>query len=210
MFMIADWPHSRIRFPPFSTERAISGWKPDEGATLLGSTGRRPSKWRGLFLLCTFCSLIWPISIPLHLLYVLIGYCSIAHSRLPMITLNNIMQRLTFLPIKLSLVSRMSFPCFPSIPPFAPPLSLSLFFYTLLIQIAWRWFFFPLFSIQLARCNRQLASSELHHRPSDVTRSMVQKAVVVIASHPIFVRPLFAPYFYRPTPKETNFPHRAW
>ncbi|WVO21733.1 uncharacterized protein IAS62_003045 [Cryptococcus decagattii] len=35
-------------------------------------------------------------------------------------------------------------------------------------------------------CNRQLASSELHHRPSDVTRSMVQKAVVVIASHPIF------------------------
>ncbi|OXH07772.1 hypothetical protein C369_04318 [Cryptococcus neoformans A5-35-17] len=35
-------------------------------------------------------------------------------------------------------------------------------------------------------CNRQLASAELHRRPSDVTRSMVQKAVVVIASHPIF------------------------
>ncbi|WVR09652.1 hypothetical protein IAU60_006726 [Kwoniella sp. DSM 27419] len=35
-------------------------------------------------------------------------------------------------------------------------------------------------------CNRQLASSELTRRPSDVTRSMVQKAVVVIASQPIF------------------------
>ncbi|OXB36127.1 cytoplasmic protein [Cryptococcus neoformans] len=35
-------------------------------------------------------------------------------------------------------------------------------------------------------CNRQLASAELHRRPSDVTRSMVQKAIVVIASHPIF------------------------
>ena len=36
-------------------------------------------------------------------------------------------------------------------------------------------------------CNRQLSSSELLVRPSDVTRSMVQKAVVVIASQPIFV-----------------------
>ncbi|WVQ66747.1 uncharacterized protein L199_004938 [Kwoniella botswanensis] len=35
-------------------------------------------------------------------------------------------------------------------------------------------------------CNRQLASSELTRRPSDVTRSMVQKAVVVIASQPVF------------------------
>jgi hypothetical protein len=37
-------------------------------------------------------------------------------------------------------------------------------------------------------CNRQLSASELLVRPSDVTRSMVQKAVVVIASQPIFVR----------------------
>ncbi|WVW86427.1 hypothetical protein I302_108475 [Kwoniella bestiolae CBS 10118] len=36
-------------------------------------------------------------------------------------------------------------------------------------------------------CNRQLASSELTRRPSDVTRSMVQKAVVVIASQPVFL-----------------------
>nr|ODN81349.1 hypothetical protein L203_05604 [Cryptococcus depauperatus CBS 7841] len=36
-------------------------------------------------------------------------------------------------------------------------------------------------------CNRQLASSELLKRPSDVTRSMVQKAVIVIASQPVFV-----------------------
>ncbi|OCF30918.1 cytoplasmic protein [Kwoniella heveanensis CBS 569] len=36
-------------------------------------------------------------------------------------------------------------------------------------------------------CNRQLASSELTRRPSDVTRSMVQKAIVVIASQPVFV-----------------------
>ncbi|WWC91958.1 uncharacterized protein L201_006911 [Kwoniella dendrophila CBS 6074] len=35
-------------------------------------------------------------------------------------------------------------------------------------------------------CNRQLPSSELMRRPSDVTRSMVQKAVVVIASQPVF------------------------
>ncbi|WVQ83691.1 hypothetical protein IAT38_005835 [Cryptococcus sp. DSM 104549] len=35
-------------------------------------------------------------------------------------------------------------------------------------------------------CNRQLASSELKRRPSDVTRSMVQKAVIVIASQPVF------------------------
>ncbi|WRT69977.1 uncharacterized protein IL334_006970 [Kwoniella shivajii] len=35
-------------------------------------------------------------------------------------------------------------------------------------------------------CNRQLASSELTRRPSDVTRSTVQKAVVVIASQPVF------------------------
>ncbi|WWD19878.1 hypothetical protein CI109_104347 [Kwoniella shandongensis] len=35
-------------------------------------------------------------------------------------------------------------------------------------------------------CNRQLASSELMRRPSDVTRSTVQKAVIVIASQPIF------------------------
>ncbi|WWC64850.1 uncharacterized protein I303_107464 [Kwoniella dejecticola CBS 10117] len=35
-------------------------------------------------------------------------------------------------------------------------------------------------------CNRQLAASELTRRPSDVTRSMVQKAVVVIASQPVF------------------------
>ncbi|WVQ94946.1 hypothetical protein IAU59_002036 [Kwoniella sp. CBS 9459] len=35
-------------------------------------------------------------------------------------------------------------------------------------------------------CNRQLASSELMRRPSDVTRSMVQKAIVVIASQPVF------------------------
>ena len=37
-------------------------------------------------------------------------------------------------------------------------------------------------------CNRQLSSAELLVRPSDVTRSMVQKAVVVIASQPVFVR----------------------
>lgn len=36
-------------------------------------------------------------------------------------------------------------------------------------------------------CNRQLASADLINRPSDVTRSMVQKAVVVIASQPMFV-----------------------
>ncbi|GFZ51075.1 Late secretory pathway protein avl9 [Saitozyma sp. JCM 24511] len=35
-------------------------------------------------------------------------------------------------------------------------------------------------------CNRQLASSDLLRRPSDVTRSMVQKAVIVIASQPVF------------------------
>ncbi|ORY31584.1 transport protein Avl9-domain-containing protein [Naematelia encephala] len=35
-------------------------------------------------------------------------------------------------------------------------------------------------------CNRQLASAELLRRPSDVTRSTVQKAVVVIASQPVF------------------------
>ncbi|EIW72030.1 hypothetical protein TREMEDRAFT_26165 [Tremella mesenterica DSM 1558] len=35
-------------------------------------------------------------------------------------------------------------------------------------------------------CNRQLAAAELLKRPSDVTRSMVQKAVVVIASQPVF------------------------
>lgn len=49
-------------------------------------------------------------------------------------------------------------------------------------------FFSFFFHFRLSRCNRQLASSELHRRPSDVTRSMVQKAVIVIASHPIFVR----------------------
>jgi hypothetical protein len=37
------------------------------------------------------------------------------------------------------------------------------------------------------RCNRQLASSELINRPADVTRSTVQKAVVVLASRPVFV-----------------------
>ena len=36
-------------------------------------------------------------------------------------------------------------------------------------------------------CNRQLNASELIRRPSDVTRTTVQKAVVVIASQPIFV-----------------------
>jgi hypothetical protein len=41
----------------------------------------------------------------------------------------------------------------------------------------------------ICRCNRQLASADLLRRPSDVTRSMVQKAVVVIASQPIFVSP---------------------
>ncbi|KAL7424505.1 hypothetical protein Q5752_000189 [Cryptotrichosporon argae] len=35
-------------------------------------------------------------------------------------------------------------------------------------------------------CNRQLASADLLRRSSDVTRSMVQKAVVVIASQPVF------------------------
>ncbi|KAK8853450.1 hypothetical protein IAR55_004157 [Kwoniella newhampshirensis] len=35
-------------------------------------------------------------------------------------------------------------------------------------------------------CNRQLASSQLVRRPSDVTRSTVQKAVIVIASQPVF------------------------
>ncbi|ODN95301.1 hypothetical protein L198_04694 [Cryptococcus wingfieldii CBS 7118] len=35
-------------------------------------------------------------------------------------------------------------------------------------------------------CNRQLASTELLKRPSDVTRSMVQKAVIVVASKPVF------------------------
>lgn len=37
------------------------------------------------------------------------------------------------------------------------------------------------------RCNRQLASSELLNRPSDVTRSTVQMAVVVLARQPVFV-----------------------
>ncbi|WVQ75611.1 hypothetical protein IAR50_005240 [Cryptococcus sp. DSM 104548] len=35
-------------------------------------------------------------------------------------------------------------------------------------------------------CNRQLASTDLIRRPSDVTRSMVQKAVIVVASKPVF------------------------
>lgn len=35
-------------------------------------------------------------------------------------------------------------------------------------------------------CTRQLDSSELIDRPADVTRSTVQKAVVVIASNPTF------------------------
>ena len=36
-------------------------------------------------------------------------------------------------------------------------------------------------------CNRQLQATDLLVRPSDVTRSTVQKAVVVIASQPVFV-----------------------
>lgn len=36
------------------------------------------------------------------------------------------------------------------------------------------------------RCNRQIAASDLLQRSSDVTRSMVQKAVVVLASQPVF------------------------
>ncbi|KAF8651950.1 hypothetical protein AX16_004593 [Volvariella volvacea WC 439] len=35
-------------------------------------------------------------------------------------------------------------------------------------------------------CNQQIASSALHVRPADVTRSTVQKAVVVLASKPLF------------------------
>ncbi|KAI9633849.1 putative cytoplasm protein [Dioszegia hungarica] len=35
-------------------------------------------------------------------------------------------------------------------------------------------------------CNRQLASKELLYRPEDVTRTTVQKAVVVMASQPVF------------------------
>jgi hypothetical protein len=36
------------------------------------------------------------------------------------------------------------------------------------------------------RCNRQIAASDLLHKSSDVTRSMVQKAVIVLASQPVF------------------------
>ncbi|KLT44676.1 hypothetical protein CC85DRAFT_242154 [Cutaneotrichosporon oleaginosum] len=35
-------------------------------------------------------------------------------------------------------------------------------------------------------CNRQIAASDLLHKSSDVTRSMVQKAVIVLASQPVF------------------------
>ncbi|GHJ86101.1 hypothetical protein NliqN6_2503 [Naganishia liquefaciens] len=35
-------------------------------------------------------------------------------------------------------------------------------------------------------CNRQIAASDLLHKASDVTRSTVQKAVVVLASRPVF------------------------
>jgi hypothetical protein len=36
------------------------------------------------------------------------------------------------------------------------------------------------------RCNRQLAASELLTRGADVTRSTVQKALVVLARKPLF------------------------
>lgn len=35
-------------------------------------------------------------------------------------------------------------------------------------------------------CNRQIASSELLSKGEDVTRSMVQKAVVILAAKPVF------------------------
>jgi len=35
-------------------------------------------------------------------------------------------------------------------------------------------------------CNRQIASADLLSRDEDVTRSMVQKAVVVLAAKPVF------------------------
>jgi len=37
------------------------------------------------------------------------------------------------------------------------------------------------------RCNRQIPASELLVKGEDVTRSTVQKAVVVLASRPVFV-----------------------
>lgn len=40
-----------------------------------------------------------------------------------------------------------------------------------------------------ARCNRQIAASDLLQKHADVTRSTVQKAVVVLASRPVFVSP---------------------
>lgn len=36
------------------------------------------------------------------------------------------------------------------------------------------------------RCNRQIAAADLLRKGSDVTRSMVQKAVIVLASQPVF------------------------
>src|SRR2546423_8623244 len=35
-------------------------------------------------------------------------------------------------------------------------------------------------------CTRQMLSSDLHTRPADVTRSTIQKAVVVLARKPVF------------------------
>jgi hypothetical protein len=35
-------------------------------------------------------------------------------------------------------------------------------------------------------CTRQMLSSELHARPADVTRSTIQKAIVVLARKPVF------------------------
>jgi hypothetical protein len=35
-------------------------------------------------------------------------------------------------------------------------------------------------------CTRQMLSSELYDRPADVTRSTIQKAIVVLARKPVF------------------------